>query len=50
MLIFSDLSRPSTWFKSKTAHFYLQPVFNALNMLSALRLTHSIQPVVLDIE
>ena len=20
---FSDLSRPSTWFKSKTAHFYL---------------------------
>ena len=39
--IFSDLSRPSTWFKSKTAYFYLQPLFNALNMLSALRLTYS---------
>ena len=39
--IFSDLSRPSTWFKSKTAHFYLQPVFNALNMPRALRLTLS---------
>ena len=40
MLNFSDLSRPLTWFKSKTAHFYLQPLFNALNMLSALRLTY----------
>ena len=38
--IFSDISRPSTWFKSKTAHFYLQPLFNALNMPSALRLTY----------
>ena len=28
--IFSDLSLPSTWFKSKTAHFYLQPLFNML--------------------
>ena len=37
---FSDLSRPSTFIKSKTAHFYLQPLFNALNMLSALRLTY----------
>ena len=35
---YSDLSRSSTGFKSKTAHFYLQPLFNALNMLSALRL------------
>ena len=38
--ISSDLSRFSTWFKSKTAHFYFQPLFNALNMLSALRLTY----------
>ena len=38
--IFSDLSRPSTWFKSKTGHFYLKPLINALNMLSALRLTY----------
>ena len=38
--IFSDLGRPSTWFKSLTAHFYLKPLFNALNMLSALRLTY----------
>ena len=38
--IFNDLSRRSTWFESKTAHFYLQPLFNALNMLSALRLTY----------
>ena len=37
---FSDLSRPSTCFKSKTAHFYLKPLFNALNMLSALRLLY----------
>ena len=28
--------RPSTWFKSKTAHFYLQPLFNALNMLNGI--------------
>ena len=38
--IFSDLSRPSTWFKSKTTHFYLQPLFNALNMLSAWRFAY----------
>ena len=38
--IFSDWSRPSTWFKSKTAHFYLKPLFNALNMLSGLRLAY----------
>ena len=38
--IFSDLSRPLAWFKSKTAHFYLQRLFNALNMLNALRLTY----------
>ena len=37
---FSDLSRPSICSKSKTAHFYLQPLFNALNMLSSLRLTY----------
>ena len=37
--IFSDFSRSSTWFKSKTAHFYLK--LNALNMLSALRLTEA---------
>ena len=29
MLKFQRLSRPSTWYKSKTAHFYLQPLFNA---------------------
>ena len=40
--IFSDLSRPSTWFKSKTVHFYLQPLFNALNTPSDLRLTYFI--------
>ena len=39
MLNFQRLSRPSTWFKSKTAQFYLKPFFNALNVLSALRLT-----------
>ena len=38
--IFNDLSLPSTWFKSKTAQFYLQPLFNALNVLSALWLTY----------
>ena len=37
---YSNLSRPSAWFKSKTAHFYLKRLFNALNMVSALRLTY----------
>ena len=40
MLNFQRLRRPSTWFKSKTAHFYLQPLFNAFKNLSALRLTY----------
>ena len=40
MLNFQRLSWPSTWFKSKTEHFYFQPLFDALNMLSALRLTY----------
>ena len=43
MLNFQRLSRPST------APFYLQPIINALNMLSALRLTY-ILPVVFGIE
>ena len=38
--VFSDLSQPSTWSKSKTAHFYFKPLFNALNMLSALWLAY----------
>ena len=38
--IISDLRRPLTWFKSKFAHLYLQPLFNALHMLSALRLAY----------
>ena len=40
MLNFQRFKSVSSWFKSKTAHFYLQPLFNALNMLSALRLTY----------
>ena len=39
MLNFHRFKLASTWFKSKTAYFYLQTLFNALNMLSALRLT-----------
>ena len=40
MLNFQGLKSAFTLFKSKTVHFYLQPLFSALNMLSALRLTY----------
>ena len=38
MLNFQRFKSPSTWFKA--AHFYLQTLLNAFNMLSALRLTY----------
>ena len=41
MLRFQWLKKPYTWYKTKTANFYSQHLFNALNMLNGLRLTYS---------